>query len=126
MPALFGKAYEAIFQHLLEIGEKPAGIPFGAYYNMDMDNLDIEIGVPVSKQFSGKGDIQASEIPASHQVSYLYKGPYKDSASVYEAMQKWTMENAYSPTGVVYEFYYNSPLEVPESELLTKIVFLVE
>jgi len=48
---------------------------------------------------------------------------------VYNAITKWINENGYKPTGVAYEFYYNSPLgsgaplEVPESELLTKIVF---
>ena len=43
----------------------------------------------------------------------------------YEAMAKWMNDNGHQPTGVVYEFYNNSPMEVPESELLTKIVFLL-
>ncbi len=30
------------------------------------------------------------------------------------------------PTGVVYEYYYNSPGEIPESELLTKVEFLLK
>jgi hypothetical protein len=30
------------------------------------------------------------------------------------------------PAGVVYEYYYNSPMEVPESELLTKIEFVLK
>lgn len=30
------------------------------------------------------------------------------------------------PTGVVYEYYYNSPQEVTESELLTEIEFLLK
>jgi len=42
---------------------------------------------------------------------------------VYNAMMQWINENGHMPTGVSYEFYYNSPAEVQESELLTKIVF---
>ncbi|RYD03611.1 hypothetical protein N752_18735 [Desulforamulus aquiferis] len=45
---------------------------------------------------------------------------------VYNAMMQWINENGYAPTGVAYEFYYNSPMEVPESELLTKVVFPIK
>jgi len=39
---------------------------------------------------------------------------------------QWISEIGHTPTGVAYEFYYNAPGEVPESELLTKIVFPLE
>ena len=35
-------------------------------------------------------------------------------------------EKGYKPKGVYYEYYYNSPDEVPESELLTRIVMPVK
>jgi len=44
----------------------------------------------------------------------------------YNAMMEWLEKNKYEATGVAYEFYYNSPMDVPESELLTKIVFPVK
>ena len=56
----------------------------------------------------------------------MYKGPYKDMESTYEALGKWMEAHGHIPTGVVYEFYYNSPTEVPESELLTEIEFLLK
>ena len=56
----------------------------------------------------------------------MYKGPYMEMPPAYEAITQWMKEKGYTPTGVAYEFYYNSPEEVPESELLTKIVFLVD
>ena len=65
-------------------------------------------------------------IPAGKKATCMFKGPYKDMAPVYDAMNKWMNENGYQPTGVVYEFYQNSPMEVQESELLTKIVFLLK
>lgn len=121
-----GKAYGAVFQYLGEIGEQAGGAPFIAYYNMDMENLDVEIGVPVSKPIDGRGEIKSSRIPAGKQVSSMYKGPYNQVGPVYESMAAWINQNGHTPTGVCYEFYYNSPMEVPESELLTKIVFLLK
>lgn len=123
LPQELGKAYGAIIEYLNEIGEKPLDAAFAAYYNMDMEDLDVEMGFPVAKPIAGKGDIKSGEIPAGKQVSCLYKGPYSQTEPVYKAMMQWMNENGHTPTGVAYEFYYNSPMEVPESELLTKIVF---
>lgn len=123
LPQELGKAYGAIIQYLHELDEQPLETAFAAYYNMDMQDLDVEMGFPVSKPLAGKGEINASKIPAGKQVSCMYKGPYSQMAPVYNAIMQWMNENDYTPTGVVYEFYYNSPADVPESELLTKIVF---
>ncbi len=123
LPRELGKAYQAIIQYLNELGEQPLDAAFAAYHNMDMEDLDVEMGFPVPKPLAGKGEINAGEIPAGKQASCLYKGPYNQMEPVYNAMTEWINKNGYTPMGVAYEFYYNSPLEVPESELLTKVVF---
>lgn len=123
LPQELGKAYGAIIEYLNEIGENPVNAAFAAYYNMDMENLDVEMGFPVAKPLAGRGEIKLSEIPAGKQVSCLYKGPYSQMEPVYNAITQWMNERGHVPTGVCYEFYYNSPMDVPESELLTKIVF---
>ncbi len=123
LPQEFGRVYGEILQYLEEIGERTEGPAFGAYYNMDMEDLDVEIGFVVPKTIAGKGEIQSGTISAGKQVSYLYKGPYTEMAPVYDAMMAWIGENGHAPTGVSYEYYYNSPAEVPENELLTRVVF---
>jgi len=123
LPQELGTAYGAIMQYLGEIGEMTEGPAFAAYYNMDMEDLDVEMGFLVPKPIAGRGEIQASSIPEGKQASYLYKGPYTEMEPVYNALIAWVEENGFAPTGVSYEFYYNSPMDVPESELLTKIIF---
>lgn len=119
----FGRVYGEIIRYLGEIGETTEGPAFGAYYNLDMENLDVEIGFIMQKTVPGKGEIQAGSIPGGKQVSYFYKGAYEEMEPVYNAMAEWMTEQGLIPTGVSYEYYYNSPAEVPISELLTKIVF---
>lgn len=126
LPKILGKAFMDIVTHIMELGEQPVGPAFVGYFNMDMERLELEIGFPVSKALPGKGDILAGSIPAGKQVSCMYKGPYMEMPPVYEEIEKCIKGNGYKPLGPVYEHYYNSPEEVPESELLTKIVFLVE
>jgi len=126
LPQELGQAYHSIITYLEELGQQPADAPFACYYNMDMENLDVEMGFPVISALPGRGEIQASEIPAGKKATALYAGPYQEMGPTYEALTQWIKDAGQEPTGVVYELYYNSPLEVPESELLTKIVFLLK
>ena len=123
LPEVLGPAYNEIGSYLDELREPPAGMPFVIYYNMDMQALDIEIGFPVSKALEGKDKIQSSAIPGGRAITCLYTGPYEQMVSAYEEINTWIEENGYQPSGVVYEFYLNSPMDVPPSELQTEIVF---
>lgn len=120
------QAYQEIFSYLGQLGENPADTPFTAYYNMDMQDLDVEIGVAVSRPLPGGGAVQQSVIPAGRQASCMYKGPYSEIGEAYAALEAWAKEKGVAPTGVSYEYYLNTPGQVPDSELLTKIVFLLK
>lgn len=126
LPDIIGKGYHKIANYLNELGEQPADVPFTAYYNLDMQNMDVEMGFPVSKPLPGKDDIKASEIAQGKIVSCMYKGPYSAMELVYNEIFKWMGEKGYQPIGVYYEYYYNSPGEVPENDLLTRIVIPIK
>ncbi len=119
---LIGESYMKIMNYMGELGEEPAEAPYTAYYNLDMEDLDVEMGFPVARVLPDKGEIKMGEIPPGRIVTYLYKGPYAGMEGSYNEMFKWINENGLEQTGVYYEYYLNSPAEVPESDLLTKIV----
>ncbi|OPX88494.1 MAG: Bacterial transcription activator, effector binding domain [Pelotomaculum sp. PtaB.Bin104] len=126
LPKVIGEAYGKIMGYMAQLGEHPAGVPYTAYYNMDMQDLDVEMGFPVAKARPGQGDVQAGAIPAGRYVTCMYKGPYSQMEEPYNEITKWMAEKGYEPLGVSYEYYYNSPEEVPESELLTKIAIAIK
>lgn len=71
MPNLIGKTYEEIVNYILEKNEQPIGPAFIAYYNMDMENLEIEIGFPINNIIEGKGNIVQRFIPKGKKaISY--------------------------------------------------------
>ena len=123
LPQVLGQAYGAIMQYAGPLGVQPSGAPFVAYHNMDMQDLDIEIGFPFAQALTGQGDIQAGEIPGGKAVTCLHIGPYDQVGGAYEALQKWFGAHSYIPTGVAYEFYLNDPQTTPPSELRTQVVF---
>jgi len=118
---IIGESYMKIMAYLTELGQQPSFAPFAAYYNLDMQNLEVELGFPVAKQLPGKSEILAGQIPPGRMISCVYKGAYAGMEKLYTEMFQWIAENGYEFVGVVYEYYLNSPMEVPESELLTRI-----
>ena len=125
LPQAMGRVYGAIAQYLGEMGEQPAGPPYAAYHNMDMQDLDVEMGFPVARALPGRGEIQASEIPAGQVATCLHIGPYSDVGSAYEALSEWIAESGYTVAGAAYEFYLNDPGQTPPQELQTRIAFPV-
>jgi effector-binding domain-containing protein len=123
LPELLGKHYQAIAAYLDQLGQTPAGPPFAAYYNMDMQDLDVEIGFPVTAGLPSEGEIQASVIPAGKSASCLYTGSYDQIAAAYTALAGWVEEQGLKPTGVAYEVYLNDPGETSSETLQTQIIF---
>ncbi|MCG9967301.1 GyrI-like domain-containing protein [Pelotomaculum terephthalicicum JT] len=126
LPKVIGESYGKIMRYLAELGEQPTDAPYTAYYNLDMKDLDVEMGFPVAKSLSEKGDVKSGEIPQGKYVSAMHKGTYSQMEQPYNEMFKWMEEKGYEPKGVYYEFYFNSPNDVPESELLTRIAIPVK
>ena len=123
LPRLLGVSFGAIAHHLGGLGENPAGAPFVAYYNMDMQDLDVEIGFPVSRSLSEQGNIQSNQIFGEKVATCLYVGPYSEVGPAYDALTQFVKDKGVEPTGVAYEFYLNDPQTVQPSELQTQIYF---
>jgi effector-binding domain-containing protein len=109
LPRILGDVYGSIMAHLGELKTQPTGMPFVIYYNMDMSNLDIEVGFEVPAGLTGKDDLNPGVIPASKVVSLIYTGPYEECGPAYEEMGKWMAEKKLEGTGVAIEFYLNDP-----------------
>jgi len=122
LPALIGESYSRIGQYLNELDIEPKGLPFVAYYNLDMNDLDVEIGFPVDDVIPGSHDMCPGELEKGRMVTCRYNGPYDGMEEVYKEMNRYIEEKGLKAKGIAYETYYNSPDEVksPE-ELVTRI-----
>ncbi|MEA3376174.1 MAG: GyrI-like domain-containing protein [Chloroflexota bacterium] len=123
LPGIFEQVYGAIGHYLGELGEPPAGPPLAAYHNMDMQDLDVEIGFPVTRELPGRDDIQAGQLPEGRVATCLHTGPYSDMEPAYAALSQWMEENGHEPTGVAYEMYLSDPEDTPPDRHQTQIAF---
>ena len=123
LPKELGKAYGSIVNYLTGLGETPMGPAFAAYHNMDMNDLDVEMGFPLENVVEGTEELVVKEIPGGKQISCVHTGPYDAMEPTYSELMQYMAENGLEPTGVAYEFYYNGPEEVSPKDLVTKIMF---
>ncbi len=123
LPEILGASFGAVYGYLMELGEQPAGPPYVAYYNMDMQDLNLEIGIPVAKSLPAKGELRSGQIAGGRAATVLHAGPYDKLHLAYDALMKWVAEQGLEPAGPAYEFYLNDPESVAPEELQTQIVF---
>jgi effector-binding domain-containing protein len=122
LPQVLGSGYGVIMQYLGELGVGPAGAPFVVYYNLDMQDLDIELGFPVSQPLPGKGEIHAARLPGGKMATRLYVGPYQDCGPAYEELNQFIKDQGCEASGVAIEYYLNDPSQPPYEEAQTRIV----
>jgi len=126
LPKIIGESYGKIMSYLTELGEYPSDAPFVGYFNMDMNDLDLEIGFPVAKNLDGKNEIISSEIPEGKYVTCRHIGSYENFEKTYTAIMAWMSANNYEMSGKSYEVYLNDPSTVSPDELLTDIFILIK
>ena len=123
LPAFMDTGFGAVYGYLMELGEHPVGPPYAAYYNMDMQDLDVEIAFPVAKSLPGKGNVQPGRLEAGRMATCLHVGPYTDLRLAYDALTQWMAENGYAGDGTAYEFYLNDPDITAPQDLQTLVAF---
>jgi effector-binding domain-containing protein len=126
LPQVMGRIYGEIMTLLDKRRGYPSGPPFAAYYNMDMQDLDLEIGIPVASPQEGVGDIRPGRIPAGRFASCMYIGPYDRISAGYETLTAWMEDQGLEPGGIAYELYLNDPASTPPGELQTQLLFLMK
>lgn len=107
LPRVLGDVYGRIIGYLGELKTQPTGMPFVIYYNMDMTNLDIQVGFEVPTGLAGQGDIKSTMIPAGKVVSTIYTGPFEECGPAYEALANWMVDKNLEGAGMAIEFYLN-------------------
>jgi effector-binding domain-containing protein len=126
LPQVLGKGYGDIAQYLGKIKEQPAGPPFAIYYNMDMQDLDVEFGFPVSRNLQAQDNIHPGETPSGKSASCLHVGLYSELKTTYNALFQWMKDNRYEATGVAYEVYLNDPDQTPQEKIKILIHLLIK
>ena len=123
MPSVLGTCFGEIIQYVKEIGAKEPIESFVIYHNMEMSNLEIDIGFTVPDKLPDKGHIKMSSIRAGKYATALHEGPYDTLTNTYNELTAFVQEKGFEVENWVYEVYLNNPMDNPEEPPRTVIYF---
>jgi effector-binding domain-containing protein len=115
-----------VVKHIAKNGMEPAGAPYAMYFNMDMENLEVEAGFPVEKALPGEGEVISSTIPGGEVASTIHKGSFDTLEQSYTALTSFVKEQNKVPTGICYEVYLSDPETTKPEDMLTELVYLLK
>ncbi len=123
LPNSMGRIYGEIAAYMGKSDIPFAGPPFAMYYNMDMNDLDVEIGFPLAKTAAGEGRIAAGKLPGGSFAAAKHTGPYATIEETYNALTAFVKDKGVQTETFMFEEYLNSPEDMPPEKLETVIYF---
>ncbi|HEX3219376.1 MAG TPA: GyrI-like domain-containing protein [Candidatus Limnocylindria bacterium] len=113
-------------------GGEPAGAPYGRYHEFGPEQVDVEIGIPVSMPLAGlrplgecePGELGTSELPGGNAAVSVHLGPYDGLSTAYDRLHDWIHANGHDEGPGPWESYIDDPSEVADaSQLRTELVW---
>jgi effector-binding domain-containing protein len=126
MPVVIGESYGKMLAYLQKEGRFLSAIPYVAFYNMEMNNLDVEMGFPLSSPLPDSSDMKMKSVPGGKAVMCMYLGPYQEMEPTYNEVMEKIAEMGYEPTYPSYELYYNGPQDVSAEHFLTELIIPIK
>ena len=114
LPAFFSRAFADAMTALTAQGRHPTGPPFGKYYGMPTDIVDVEAGFPTSQPIEPSGSVVPGALPGGRVVEAIHVGSYDTLQEAYADVQRYFRDHDLTPGEVMWESYLSDPSAEPD------------
>ena len=114
LPEFFQRAFGAAMGQAQAQGLQVTGPPFGMYYGIPGETVDVEAGFPVSGSVSAADGVIAGTLPGGRVVEAMHVGPYDTLAATYGEVERWIDERGLRSQSLMWESYLTDPGEQPD------------
>ncbi|SFN54614.1 GyrI-like domain-containing protein [Mycetocola miduiensis] len=114
LTGFFSRAFQDTMAALQAQGVHPTGPPFGKYYGMPTETVDVEAGFPVSATITAAGDVVPGSLPGGRCVEAVHVGPYDTMERTYAEIGRHFVDAGLTPGAVMWESYLSDPEVEPD------------
>ncbi len=126
LPGFFGRAFGSAMQGAAAQGVQVVGPPFGAYFGMPGETVDVAAGFPTDRPVRADAGIQPLTLPGGRAVQVLHVGSYEGLPETYGRLMAWMGAEGLTGGPVMWESYLNEPDPEHPEDTRTLIVWPVE
>ncbi|WP_019178189.1 GyrI-like domain-containing protein [Methanomassiliicoccus luminyensis] len=126
MSAAIGRMFGEVAGCMQRNNVQMAGPPFALYHSWSDQDVDMECGFPSAGPSSGEGNVKSLTLPAVKAAATVHVGPYGTIVETYTKVEKYVGEKGMELAPYMWEFYLNSPQEVPPEKLMTRIIWPIK
>ena len=123
LTSFFDRAFHAVAEAVGAQGVALAGPPFGAYYGMPTDTVDLAAGFPVQREVVATGDVVASTLPGGRAAQVMHVGSYDSLGQTYDRLFGWMRQQGLTPDSMMWESYLTEPDADNPDATLTRITW---
>ncbi len=125
----FDRYLPAVMQRVQDLGAQMSGPPYGRYHQFGPDQVDVEIGFPLSGELDAlaplaevdPGSVGGSELPAGPAAVMVHRGSYDGLSGAYDALHDWIHAQGRDEGPAPWESYVDDPGSVAAEEVRTEI-----
>lgn len=125
LQGFFARAFGETMAVANRQGKQVVGPPFGLYFGMPTDTIDVAAGFPVEATIEAEGSVVPYELPGGRAVELVHMGPYDDLGQSYERLLTWMREQNLTPAEMMWESYLNEPRPDAPGATITVITWPV-
>jgi AraC family transcriptional regulator len=123
----FGEVLPAAFGHVMGQGAEPAGMPVAQYLHVDLDNMEVLAGVPVTEPLPESDRVKNGTLPGGRVAVTRHVGPYDTLGETWRGLESWIAENGREGNGAPWESYVTDPGSEPDpSKWVTEIYWPIK
>ena len=105
----FNRAFHATMAAAQAQGVPVVGPPFGMYFGMPSDTVDVAAGFPTASPVTERDGVTAVELPGGQAAQVLHVGSYDDLEKTYGRLMAWLGQQGLEPGPRMCESYLNEP-----------------
>lgn len=123
LPDFFGRAFGSALQVAGSQGVMVVGPPFGAYFGMPGDTVDVAAGFPTERPVDSDAGVQPLALPGGRAVQLLHAGTYDALQEAYGRLMAWMGAEGLTGGSLMWEVYLTEPDPAHPENTQTLIVW---